>query len=62
MKALYRLSTVLDFGRHKDEDIQHIVDTNPRWLEWALENVEGFALSEEAELALDLALDWMEVD
>jgi hypothetical protein len=29
-------------------------------LEWALENIEGFTLSEEAELALDLALDWME--
>lgn len=62
MKAVYRLSTVLDFGRHKDEDIQHVIDTNPTWLAWAEENVEGFTLSEDAELALDIALDWMEVD
>lgn len=62
MKALYRLTTVLDFGRHKDEDVQHVIDTNPGWLEWALENIEGFTLSEEAELALDVALDWLETD
>lgn len=44
----YGLGDVLKFGKHKGHNIQHVMQEDPQWLYWAIDNVEGFQLSNEA--------------
>lgn len=37
---------VLTFGKYKGQTIGEVFDENPQWLEWAMENVEGFDFDE----------------
>jgi hypothetical protein len=53
-KKIYDLDTVIDFGkRFRGKTIDHILDTDPTYIRWALENVEHFSLSEDAQLFYD---------
>lgn len=42
MPRLYDLDTVLDFGKHKGLTVEDVLNDDPRYLLWALENVERF--------------------
>lgn len=47
-RKLYHLNSVLTFGLHKGLTISEIINKNPGWLHWAIENIEGFELSNKA--------------
>ncbi len=47
-KFIYRLNTVFKFGKHKDHNIQHVIQDDPQYLYWCMDNVEGFELHNEA--------------
>ena len=53
----YRLDDEISFGKYKDDTILEIIKTDPSYLGWALENVEGFELDAEAFEALSEAID-----
>lgn len=53
MKLLYYLYSILDFGKHKGEHVIKVIESDPGWLEWALDNVQGFRLSKDAQYELD---------
>lgn len=38
---------VLTFGKHKGLTIEDVFNEDPQWLEWAMENVEGFDFCQE---------------
>lgn len=33
----------MDFGKHAGETIDDVIDSDPQYLEWACDNVTGFA-------------------
>lgn len=55
-KTIYALDSVINFGQYKKYGytISEILDIDPDYLEWCLDNVEWFALSQEA---LDILRD-----
>jgi hypothetical protein len=38
------LYTKINYGKHKGKTVKQIIETNYMWIEWALENITGFAL------------------
>lgn len=52
-KKPYDLYIRIDFGKHKGTLIQDIIQTDPDYLLWCLDNVDGFFLTKEAEYQLD---------
>lgn len=44
---IYQMATVLRFGMHRGKTVQEILDTDPRYIDWALKNVGSFQMSEE---------------
>jgi len=53
---LLTLSDKMRFGKHRGKTIKQIVDSDPSYLDWAEENVEGFILTLDARAARDRAL------
>lgn len=51
------LSDKINFGKHKGQTIQELIDEHPTYLEWAVDEIERFALDDNANQALSLALD-----
>jgi len=51
----------LPFGKHRGKTVRDVIDQDPTYLEWALLNVEGFELTDDAGKRLDLELSWQEV-
>lgn len=39
---VYDLDTALDFGKHRGRTVEDLLGDDPRYLLWALENVERF--------------------
>ena len=37
--------TRLSFGKHKGETVGWVIENDPKWLQWALDNVKWFAIS-----------------
>ena len=52
----YGLYNMMDFGKWYGSHIQTIIDKDPDYLVWCVENVAGFELDDEAEYQLDGAL------
>lgn len=53
---VYRLNTVVRFGKHKDSTIQQIIDSDPKWLQWAVDE-EIISLTVKANEELERALE-----
>jgi len=49
----YGLYTSLDFGKWEGWLVQAVITRDPDWLWWALEDVDGFRLTPEAEAELE---------
>ena len=45
---IYKLETIINFGKHKDETIKAVCDDNPTYIDWCLDNLEWFDLDDEA--------------
>lgn len=52
----YGLYAVMDFGKWYGSQIQAIIEKDPDYLAWCLDNVAGFELDSEADYVLELAL------
>jgi len=52
----YDLYSMLDFGQYDGHTIRWIIENDPEYLSWAMETISGFALTDTAEDALDIAL------
>lgn len=44
----YSKSNTLPFGKHKGESIRSVIVHDAKYLEWCIENIEGFELDDEA--------------
>ncbi len=38
--------TIMSFGKHKGKTVKEVMETDPSYLLWADDNVEGFELSD----------------
>lgn len=54
---VYGLNSVLEFGKYKGQTIKQVLEQNVDYITWCLENINHFALDEEAELEWDSILD-----
>jgi hypothetical protein len=45
---MYTLDTKIKFGKHKLFTIQEVIDDDPTYIEWCLDNVKGFELDDAA--------------
>ena len=41
----YKLTTKMDFGRYREKTVKHILDSDPIYLSWCLENIPSFKVS-----------------
>lgn len=39
----------LPFGKHRGSAVEDVLERDPGWLRWALENVRGFIVTDEVE-------------
>jgi hypothetical protein len=53
---LFKLNDRIDFGKHRGLTIKEIIEDDPTYLEWALDEVGGFELDDVALEALERAL------
>lgn len=44
---LYTENTTLDFGKYNGNSIKHVLETNPLYIKWCVENIEWFVFDEE---------------
>ncbi|HEX4112735.1 MAG TPA: hypothetical protein VH020_09390 [Stellaceae bacterium] len=51
----YDLDTVLDFGRYKGRTVEDVLADDPRYLLWAMENVERFEVDKAVQDAITRA-------
>lgn len=47
-KYVHTTASVLMFGKYKDKTVDEVLDSDPKWLIWADENVEFFELDKNA--------------
>lgn len=47
-RSILSLTDVLTFGKHKGKTVASVMDRDPNWLHWAIDNVLYFELSREA--------------
>lgn len=55
MKPL-KLNDKITFGKHRGLTIKEIIEDDPTYLEWALDEIDGFELDAAATAALELVL------
>ena len=46
--AEHALDSKMGFGKHRYKTVQAVIDTDPGYLEWALENAAWFTLTDNA--------------
>ncbi len=56
------LHSRMNFGKHRGETIGQIVDENPSYIEWMIENIDNIAFSEDVVSELDLPEDLLEIN
>lgn len=57
-----KLTDSITFGKHKGEVIQEIIDDDPDYLAWAIDEIVWFELDDQACQALEQALGWDDDD
>jgi 3'-phosphoadenosine 5'-phosphosulfate sulfotransferase len=46
---VYDLDSMLKFGKHAGEIVEDVLETDPGWLQWALENIKEFVVTDAVE-------------
>ena len=44
---LYTVCTTLDFGKYNGNSIEYVLETNPLYIKWCVENIKWFVFDEE---------------
>ena len=52
----------MNFGKHRGKTIGQIVDENPSYIKWMIENIDNIAFSEEVVSELNLSDDLVEIN
>lgn len=47
-KKIYNIQDCFDFGKNKGKTIEELLIQNPGYVDWAIRNIDNFALSHEA--------------
>lgn len=57
---MYRLEDPIRFGKYKPEGltIEQIIDNDPTYIEWLIDNVDHFNLDDEAFDYYEVQLSW----
>lgn len=42
---IYDLNETFNFGKHSGESVASVIESNPSYIRWCIENVDSFALS-----------------
>lgn len=53
--AAYDLDTLLDFGKHRGRPVEDVLEDDPSYLLWALENVHRFEVDKALQDAITRA-------
>ncbi len=56
MSDVRGLKSIFTFGIHKGETVAEVIEDDPSYIEWCLDDVDGFELDSEASAALEKAL------
>lgn len=56
-KFLYRLDTMFNFGAHIGETVEYVIDTQPSYIEWCLDEIKNFQLDDHAYKRYASAID-----
>ena len=59
---ILNLHNRMNFGKHRGETIGQIVDENPSYIKWMIENIDNIAFSEEVVSELNLSDDIVEIN
>lgn len=46
--GIYDIETIIDFGKYRNFEVCDVIDMNPNYLTWAIQNISKFKLSENA--------------
>ena len=42
---MYKLDTILPFGKYKGKTVEQVLEIDPTYIRWCLENIEAFEMS-----------------
>jgi hypothetical protein len=56
------LSSTFWFGKYKDRMIEEICSEDPKYLEWCIENIKGFVLSNDAYKMYEESIEGAQMD
>lgn len=56
-KPTYGLETKIALGKHRGATIREIIEDDPSYLEWALDEIDWFELDDAAQALLERALE-----
>ena len=59
---ILKLSSRMNFGKYSGETIAQIVDENPSYIEWMIENVDNIAFGEDVISELDPSDNLVEIN
>lgn len=54
---IYKLDSIIDFGKHKGKTIEDVIIENVTYIEWAIGKIKWFNLDEKAKLFCKKYLD-----
>ena len=53
------LNSKFDFGKHKGKNVAEIIENEPTYIKWCIENIDNFELDNEAYEEYECAIeDW----
>lgn len=55
-RGILGLDDDIIFGKHKGQSVSEVILSDPSWLVWALDEIDDFVLSDEAEHELALSV------
>ena len=59
---IFTLASNVTFGKYKNRPVQDVMDTDPNYFEWCIDNIEWFNLDQEAERYMKARVDEVEMD
>ncbi len=52
-----KLTDKMNYGKYRDDTIKEVIDNTPSYIEWALDEVNGFELDDEAMAEYEEAIE-----
>lgn len=52
-----KLTDKFTFGKHKGESLSHVIGSDPTYVEWCIDEIEGFSISDRAHDQLHYSLE-----